>query len=213
VAELDRHRHGRQRVHHRLELVEPVPAGIERRRELKQERAQLVRVAQRPEDLEGARADLRLQLGVSATRPRSLTSASARRSVGSEESGAAWRESSRWSLTSNVNPGGVIAAQRATARREGVERRVDLDAVEALRVPGQPVAGRQPARIRLLGGQSTGPDHDAPGHPAVLPRIERPIGRIGRSEDQTRGLGLRRVAVVAVAPATPDDRQRSRAAC
>src|SRR5207302_6585048 len=53
-------------------------------------------------------------------------------------------------------------------RRHGVEARVHLDILEALRVPGEPVAGLHAARIPVLDearvGPARGAHQDAPSH-------------------------------------------------
>ena len=98
---------------------------------------------------------------------------------GSESRPAEWRESRRWSFTSKVKPGGVSSAQRRTwaDARDGVERRVDLHALEALRVPGQAVAGGQVRRVPLGHEAGIGPargSHHDSSHATLLPGYVRP---------------------------------------
>ena len=56
---------------------------------------------------------------MSFTRARGVVRACSRRSFGSELHAAEWRESSLWTLTSNVKPSGVTSTQRSTVLAAG----------------------------------------------------------------------------------------------
>jgi hypothetical protein len=152
VAQLDRDRVRAQALEQRGERVQPLVAGPEGGRELEQERGQLAGLGERLDRLEDRVAE-RVAQALVQLHPAAAGGLRPRAQV--------LRERVEWRRVAREHPVELHVERELLgrdlrppgdrrARRDRVERRVDLDGVEALRVPRQAVAGRQVLRVPLL---------------------------------------------------------------
>ncbi len=186
VAQLDRDAVRGERLDEPVELAELVLVGPEGGRELDQEGAELAGLesAARPRRAAARPAPARAP-GVSRTRPRSLVSTSSRMSGGSESScgGVARERAVGLDVEAEAVGRDLDPAARPCALGDRVEARVELDPLEALRVPAQAVAGGHPVRVPLLDEAGVRPargaDEDATCHPwTVAARVAARRGRL-----------------------------------
>ena len=170
MAKLDRHGPRPQAGDHAAQLVELVPVGGEGGRQLEQEGAELPRLLERGDCLERTLEHRALELGRQAnaspgTRLRAVAQVGWQRV---EPCRVAGEQAVELHVEGESGRRGARPAGNGVAFGHGIEARVELDDLEALRVPREALAGGHALRVPLLHeagiGPARGAHEDASGH-------------------------------------------------